>query len=94
MKNLEIFGPRRVEVFFTANQWQLCADATSEEAEIVVGILNKELERCINGGYSKHEILRFMRTQMEYFAEVGANDNGPYDVLQSVLETIFPVYRF
>lgn len=83
-----------MEVFFTANQWQLCADATSEEAEIVAGILNKELERRINGGYSKHEILRFMRTQMEYFAEVGANDSGPHDVLQSVLETIFPVYRF
>lgn len=94
MKNLEIFGPRQVEVFFTANQWQLCADAVSEEAEIVAGILNKELERCINGGYSKHEILRFMHTQMEYFAEVGANGNGPHDVLQSVLETIFPVYRF
>lgn len=89
MKNLEILSPRKVKVSFTGNQWQLYTSAMPEEAEIVAGILNKELERCINEGYSKSKTLSFMHTQMRYFDETGANDSEPHYFLESVLDAVF-----
>lgn len=87
MNNLHIKRAIRVQCHFTQSQWNLydLGSVTS----IVADALNREIERCINLGYTKEDTSRFVRSVMRNYAEFGANDTEPHRFLEQVLEEIY-----
>lgn len=90
MNNLVIKHVIKIQAHFTAAEWQLY-DKDPLYAKCVADVLNRELERCVNLGYSKEETSRFVRSMMrcELAAEQGANDSEPHRFLNNVLEQIY-----
>ena len=87
MNNLHIKRIVKITVEFTAAQWQLYDNDLY--ASCIAGALNRELERCVNLGYSKEETSRFVRSVMRSQAASGADDTEPHRFLEQVLDEIY-----
>ena len=88
MKNLQIKRIVQIEVNFSPSQWGLYtgADGLSERAAY---FLNREVEDCINAGYTKENTRHFVRYAMQRFSEQGADDSEPHRFLEQVLDEIY-----
>lgn len=89
MKNLEIKRVARIQAHFTAEQWQLYTSEMPVESKDAAQFLNRELERCVNHGYSKEDTSRFVRSVMRSWSDYGADDSEPHLFLESVLDEIY-----
>ncbi len=90
MINLKIARVLKINVEFTADQWQLY-DPKGSEARVVAKWLNSKLEHCVNLGYDRDETAGHVRSLMRQYSEYGANDSAPHHFLAVVLEEIYGI---
>lgn len=91
MLNVKI--KKSVSITLTANDWQLYAAADEDGREInpefVAVALNNAIERDINSGLSIFEVEKNIHNVMSFFADFGATDSEPREVLYSMLNSIY-----
>jgi hypothetical protein len=84
---------KSVSITLTANDWQLYAAADEDGREInpefVAVALNNAIERDINSGLSIFEVEKNIHNVMSFFADFGATDSEPREVLYSMLNSIY-----
>ncbi len=88
MKNLYINRKIEIGCGFSADQWKLHA-SPELDAEHVASQLNNQLVFYVNTGYDKKSVLDAMETYMKNFSMVGADQPGPWNFLNQVLDAIY-----
>lgn len=99
MKNVSISikdGTRQIDsIDMTAGQWGLFTIADGADDPIpglsksAAEVLNIELQTVVNAGNSLNVVWQHMQRVMSDFAECGARDTEPRNVLLSILDEIF-----
>lgn len=89
MKNLVIKRVIKIQVWFTAEEWQLYTTEFPVECRVVAQQLNTTLMEYVNRGETREEVERFVGYVMRDNAMYGACDTEAFQFLQRVLITIF-----
>jgi len=98
VKNLTIQRVVKINVGFTADQWQLYHDVEvvafgKEGAETyracAAAGLNVALSSAVNNGCDRREVEHQVHTAMRAFREYGSLDSEPIRFLQQALDEIF-----
>jgi hypothetical protein len=70
----------------TADDWQLYTDRRRGEA---AADLNREITTAINEGLNRDVVRTIAQTVMRKYADLGACDTEPRNVLEDVLDAVF-----
>lgn len=83
---------RTISPEFTAEDWDLYTNSSfsSETMNVVAESLNIELANLVNKNNSRYEVELGMSRLMSQFSKYGANDSEPHQLLERVLDAIFP----
>jgi hypothetical protein len=89
MKNLIIKRVVKIDVWFTADEWQLYVVEFPVECRVVAQQLNQTLAQYVNRGEDRETVTRFVHSLMRGNSMYGAADSEPIAFLERALDEIF-----
>lgn len=98
MQNLTIQRVLKINVGFTADQWELYRDVevaafgkagAETYRQAAAAALNCSLSAAVNSGYSREDVRRMVYQTMYTYRQYGATDTEPMALLNQALNEIF-----
>lgn len=81
---------RVTRIDLNADDWELFDDAGGDDAERAAFVLNIMFEDCVNKGLTREQTRDEMEKLMRRYAEYGATDTEPSNVLSILLDKCYP----
>ena len=78
-----------VTLQLTADDWQLYTVSKPAECAEAAAHLNQEIKTAINEGLNRDVVRSIAQTVMRKYADLGATDTEPRNVLEDVLDAVF-----
>ena len=73
----------------SADQWQFYTASKPAECAEAAAHLNREITTAINEGLNRDVVRSIAQAIMRKYADLGATDTDPRNVLEDVLDTVF-----
>jgi hypothetical protein len=73
----------------SADDWEMYATSKPAECAEAAAHLNREITTAINEGLNRDVVRSIAQTVMRKYADLGATDTEPRNVLEDVLDAVF-----